>query len=1709
MTQQIINVGVTANDKTGDTIRSAFTKVNTNFTELYANFTSIVQIPSQTGNSGLYLTTNGIGLSWASGAGGGASLPSLTGNTGKFLTTTDGINASWGAPTIGASTLTGNTLASTVINSNLSSLGTLTGLSVQGNATISNNLTIGGNLVVTGTTTSVNQSNLSITNSLVFLANNNSSNSVDIGMVGTYNSTYYTGLVKHVGDGYWYLFSGETSAISTTINISDSTFSINTLKANLIGSVTGNATTVTNGVYTTGSYSDPSWITSLSSTKVLPTQTVGLNGYYLTTNGSVAAWTAFPVASTTQTGGVKVDGTTITINGSGVISAAAGTTVPALTGNTGKYLTNNGTNTSWQAFSITTNTASNSLSALSLSNGIWSYTPFSLPGAFTLTNNAVIKDTATNALSFGNQAGLTTQGTAALALGYQSGQTQGNYALSIGYQAGQTSQSAQGIAIGTQAGSNGQNTNAIAIGSLAGQTTQGQNSIAIGYNAGVSSQVAGSIIINATGSLLNAQTNAGLYAAPIRNDATSTTNFIFYNTSTKELTYSTVSTLGSVQSVSVASANGFAGTVATSTSTPAITITTSVTGLLKGNGSSVTAAVGGTDYQTAQSVTGIVKSSGTTRSAAVAGTDYLAPNSISVTTNAASGNGSLSYNNGVFTFTPASAGSGTVTAVSVASANGFAGTVATSTSTPAITITTSITGLLKGNGSALSSATSGTDYAPGTSALATGIVKSTTSTGALTIAVAGTDYLAPNSISVTTNAASGNGSLIYNNGVFTFTPASAGSGTVTAVSVASANGFAGTVATSTSTPAITITTSITGLLKGNGSAVSAATAGTDYQAPITITGLAKGSGVAGTLTAATAGTDYLAPPSGTSILKANSGGALANAVAGTDYQAPIGTIVGIVKGNGANALTAAVSGTDYAPATSGTGLLKGNGSGGFSTASAGVDYAIAQSVTGIVKSSGTTRSAATSGTDYAPGTSALATGIVKSTTSTGALSIAVAGTDYIAPYTSQTANYIFAAPSGSAGTPVFRAMTSADLPIAGVSILGAVKIGTGISIAGDGTISVSVAGNENANTFYAGPTSGGATNPTFRTIVAADIPTLNQNTTGTAAAIAGGAARQIVYQTAAGTSGFISAPSAPGYLQYNGSGFVWATTTSPVINQLSSSTYILAIDSNGNIALNNGASNVWGVGNTGIQSYYGSTSGSVAFQAPAVAGSQSYTWPTAVPGTNGYVLSATTAGVMSWVAQPTIPTYTVTTGSASGNGALSLTGTTFTFNPASIPTYTVSTAAASGSGALSLSGTTFTFTPPALSNYATLSNTGQIFTDTSGGTNYSLKIANGSTGSVFGIGTGNNAYGIANDALNNTISGYVPYTVSASTITFKTGASIPATALSIASNGAVTIGTLAGLLKGTAGVISAAAASDINTTFGSQTQNYVYAAPSSSAGTPTFRALVATDIPALNQNTSGTAAGLSVTLIATSGGTGQSSYTIGDILYASTPTALSKLAAGPNTYVLTSNGAGSAPSWAAPGIAAAASLTGTTLAAGVTSSSLTSFGATPAMTSPSITTSLTTPSTTFALVNTTATTVNFAGGATTALNIGASNAPVTAFAATATTSSTAASLGYIGMPQQSKSSAYTTVIGDQGKHIYVTATATITIDSNANVAYPIGTTIAFIAGTGATVTIAITSDTMYLGGTGTTGSRTLAAYGMATAVKVAATTWFINGTGLT
>jgi hypothetical protein len=106
------------------------------------------------------------------------------------------------------------------------------------------------------------------------------------------------------------------------------------------------------------------------------------------------------------------------------------------------------------------------------------------------------------------------------------------------------------------------------------------------------------------------------------------------------------------------------------------------------------------------------------------------------------------------------------------------------------------------------------------------------------------------------------------------------------------------------------------------------------------------------------------------------------------------------------------------------------------------------------------------------------------------------------------------------------------------------------------------------------------------------------------------------------------------------------------------------------------------------------------------------------------------------------------------------------------------------------------------------------------------------------------------------------------------------------------------------------------------------------------------------------------------------------------------------------------------------------------------------------------------------------------------------------------------IPQNSQSAAYTLVLADAGKHIYhpsADTTARIwTIPANATVAFPIGTAVTFVNDTSAgAITIAITSDTLVLAGSGSTGSRTLAANGIATAVKVTSTRWVISGINLT
>jgi hypothetical protein len=111
-------------------------------------------------------------------------------------------------------------------------------------------------------------------------------------------------------------------------------------------------------------------------------------------------------------------------------------------------------------------------------------------------------------------------------------------------------------------------------------------------------------------------------------------------------------------------------------------------------------------------------------------------------------------------------------------------------------------------------------------------------------------------------------------------------------------------------------------------------------------------------------------------------------------------------------------------------------------------------------------------------------------------------------------------------------------------------------------------------------------------------------------------------------------------------------------------------------------------------------------------------------------------------------------------------------------------------------------------------------------------------------------------------------------------------------------------------------------------------------------------------------------------------------------------------------------------------------------------------------------------------------------------------------------VGFRNTPVNSQSGAYTLVLADSGKTILHpsadTTARTFTIPANSSVAYPVGTVLTFVNQNGAgVVTIAITTDTMRLSPAGTTGSRTLAANGVATCVKLTSTEWIITGSGLT
>lgn len=163
--------------------------------------------------------------------------------------------------------------------------------------------------------------------------------------------------------------------------------------------------------------------------------------------------------------------------------------------------------------------------------------------------------------------------------------------------------------------------------------------------------------------------------------------------------------------------------------------------------------------------------------------------------------------------------------------------------------------------------------------------------------------------------------------------ANGGSGVVDTVAVATANGFAGS-SSGGNNPILTLTTSITGILKGNGTAISAASSGTDYAPATSGTSLLYGNGsggfsnaTVGTSLSFTGGALSRAALTGDITASADSNATTVGKINGTSLA---GLATGLLKNTTTTGVPSiAIAGTDYAAATSGAFILAGNGAGGF------------------------------------------------------------------------------------------------------------------------------------------------------------------------------------------------------------------------------------------------------------------------------------------------------------------------------------------------------------------------------------------------------------------------------------------------------------------------------------------------------------------------------------------------------------------------------------------------------------------------------------------------------------------------------------------------------------------------------------------------------------------------------------------------------------
>ena len=168
-----------------------------------------------------------------------------------------------------------------------------------------NNVTISGNLTVSGTTTTVDSTTLSVADPLIILASgNNSSDAVDIGLYGLYDTSgsqdLYGGLFRDASDsGKWKLFKDNQAAPTTTVDTSGTGYTVATLVANLeASSVTitgGSITGITDLLVADGGTGASSFTSNGiiygNGSGALQATAAGTNGYFLYSNSGTPAWT--------------------------------------------------------------------------------------------------------------------------------------------------------------------------------------------------------------------------------------------------------------------------------------------------------------------------------------------------------------------------------------------------------------------------------------------------------------------------------------------------------------------------------------------------------------------------------------------------------------------------------------------------------------------------------------------------------------------------------------------------------------------------------------------------------------------------------------------------------------------------------------------------------------------------------------------------------------------------------------------------------------------------------------------------------------------------------------------------------------------------------------------------------------------------------------------------------------------------------------------------------------------------------------------------------------------------------------------------------------------------------------------------------------------------------------------------------------------------